>query len=268
MDLAEALDPTRSGTRLATIDLMAKREKDLDAVKTLGEIESQPFRNDVLRQQARHYGAQADKEELEARVGRDVQQRLSTMPEEFSADPVDRMMAAGQAYIDAGAVNKGAEIIQKATAAQASRSSQRASGALAAQRQATQQIQELNFAQGLYENAKTPQEWDMAHQRYKQLRGEDSPFADLPFSPELTANLSRSLMTQKERIELDLRKQADDERKKNFASQDRLRNARITALQAASNVAKQRLTSRLRMEERGVMRLCNPEQSTINYKRN
>jgi len=240
MELAEALSPERSGTRIAAIDLMNKRAKDLDAVKTLQEISSAPLKDELTRAQTRKYTADAAKDEEETAQTRRVMERLQQLPADEMEDPISRLEQIGNVQLEAGAVNAGSQTLQRAAAARASRAQANAAGVRAAAAQTKQELEELNFAQGLYSTARTPEEWEAAHAKYAQVRQQESPFARLPFSPALVEDLSRGLMTAKERAEQTLRQSEIEAREKNYDSQARLRSARIQAITTAERITREK----------------------------
>lgn len=241
MDLASALDPSRSGGRLRVKD-------DLEAAEKTADLALHPLRANLLEAQAEHQLASAGKasseqQKVEAELG--VQQRLMQNLAQGgggeATDPADQLDVLARAALGAGAFNVGGQAAQRAAAIRASQASQGSAAALSAQRKAAADLKELEFAEGLYRDVKTPEGWNRAHMTYQAMRQKPSPFARMQYEPGLPQRLSQSMLSTKDALDLDLKKKANDLQTRNTAAREKTANARSEQLRAATEAIRQRI---------------------------
>lgn len=240
MDAAEALSPVNAGTRLAYVSRLEARKQDLDAAGAMAELSMVPDKQRLLQAQARSHEATAAEKEAEARQQAALLQRLS-QGGEAPQDPVERLLQYGNAALDVGAFNVGSQVLQRAGQMAASSASASAAQALAARRKAQMDLDELRFAEGLIAGVETEEDWNRANTQYELVRGQPSPFANIPFRPGRPAEITQSILTAKDRIELGMREAEAKARQANYASQDSLRKARERAIGTAEKLTKERL---------------------------
>lgn len=234
MDTAEALDPRNSGTRVAAMD-------QVDMAEKMAELGTAPAKQKLYEAQAREAGAKADASELELRQSQQAMRAMQGGTTE-QADPIARLEALGTALTNAGALNKGAAILEKTAAIRSSQQARLTAQATQQRLQSQQQAQALTQAANLYRGVDSPESWDEANTRWKLLHnGQDSPFAHLDYEPGLPQKLADASLSQKEKLEVANKERDDKARDANYKSQDQLRRAKVAQAQAAIDAIKQRM---------------------------
>jgi len=241
MDLAEALDPQRAGTRLATIDQADMAEKMAKIGLMQGDLAMQPAKRRLLEAQARETEADAGTKEHEIAVQKKLAETLARGGSGDAADPISQIEQLAAGAMEAGAFNLGMKATQAATAARENQQQQLAAQALAQQRKAKQDIEELNFADGLFRNVKSPEEWAQAQTTYRMVRGKPSPFAHMQYEPGLPQQLSRSMLSTKDALELKIKEDEQGLRKRNTEAREKTANARAESLRAATERVRQQI---------------------------
>ena len=240
MDLAEALDPQRAGTRLATIDQADMAEKMANIGLLQGNLAMQPAKRRLLEAQARETEADATGKEHEASVQKNLAAALAS-GEGAGLDPIEQIELLASGALSAGAFNLAMKATEAATSARRNEQQQLAAQALAQQRKAKQDIEELNFADGLFRNVKSPEEWDQAQAQFKMIRGKPSPFANMQYQPGLPQQLSRSMLSTKDALELQIKEDEQKLRKRNTEARETTANARAESLRAATERVRQQI---------------------------
>lgn len=103
------------------------------------------------------------------------------------------------------------------------------------QRDNDQRNRQLNYAAGLLDDVKDEQSWAQANMLYSIEFGEESPFANLPFSPELVEKIKDSVTTQRQKSLIEAAEvkadQADEQLRK-IEGQIKLNEARTRLINA------------------------------------
>lgn len=239
MDAAEAISPEQSGTRLAHFDQQKSLQNDLKALNDLADFEGKPAELDYKRALARQANATAQEKEDEAANRRRIVDALGTQAAE--ADPVAQLEKAAGVAASSGALNVAAKLAGKAATIRSSQATRERQQAEQAKRQYEQQMADLSLAERLYSNVKSPEEWAKANDYYKLLSGgKDSPFAQLPYSPDLAQRLTRAVMSTKDRLAADRATEKAAEEKKTAVTTRTANMARAAASNAAANLSKLR----------------------------
>lgn len=210
-------DPKNSGTRLAELDMLRRREADVDAAAKLHEISLQPEKAALLRAQTAHAVAQtgysnaqtrkttaeATKEEADAAAQQKI---LSTwnggVGEERSAsDPADQLEALGQLQLKFGAWKAGTDSITAASQHRQWSASEAAATALALERQGKAALAELQMFGGLISTVTDQASLDAANKTFRLLNNKPSPLEGMQYNPQLIESIPEMLLSEKERID-------------------------------------------------------------------
>lgn len=143
-------------------------------------------------------------------------------PAHGEEDLAGRLETLAEVSMKAGLPEQGADYASKA-------STLRNNASLIKGRENDERNRRLTYAAGLLDNVKDEAGWQQANMLYSIEFGEDSPFANLPFTPELVGKIKDSVTTQRQKSLIDAANvkasQADDELKK-IKSQVELNKAR------------------------------------------
>jgi len=232
-----------SGSRLAHLDQLKTRGMDLDAAKDLLEIGMAPDKAALIRAQARKAAAEASKDEAAATRSQQLARQLQGL--EGNDEPLameDKLDAIANMHFNAGEFNTGSQIAQRASGIRTNNARQLSSTALAEQRAQQNQLRDLELANGIYREVKSPEEWEAAHDKFELLANKPSPFLGLEYNPELPGNLSKAMLSERDKISLDLNKRRTDAAEKNAKSAEAQRNTNMERIRAVTNLVKERLS--------------------------
>lgn len=203
-DLSQVFAPEHSGTRLAEQDARARGKDVLQAYETLGKIAMQPAHQELYTQQARHWKAQADQDELENDAMKNMQREMQEGGP-LSQDPLERLyeisnraQRAGAVKEATGAITAAGQLIQRRAAAE------RAT-AQAEKAQIEGKIKLNDTFANMLGGVTNQSTLDAANQLYQQAFGEPSPLAGQPFNPGKVKALQESTLSSKDRLNAQLR---------------------------------------------------------------
>lgn len=201
---------------------------DLDTAVTLGELSMQPLKQ-------RELTAKVETAETALSQEKAFQQMLARSAEgDQLPDPVARLEQLAAQTINSGLVVKGSEIAKTAAELrqkQAQTASAEATQRLNAIKQAREQTELIGQVFGA---ATDPESWATANALYSMQTGQRSPFADVPFSPELPKRLNEVSLSAKERADLETRRIMQESTKT-------YRDAVLAGNAASREIARERL---------------------------
>lgn len=189
--------PEESGVRLAETDARARGKDVLQAYETLGKIAMQPAHQELYTQQARHWKAQADQDELENSAMQLFRQSMSEQPQQ--QDELEQLFDTSRRAYKSGASKEGAAaataagrlIQQRATAERALSQAELAQ----IQGKIKQQERFANMAGAITDQTSN----DIVAALYKQETGEMSPLEG-KYDPKKAKLFQESTLTANQRL--------------------------------------------------------------------
>lgn len=235
MDLAEAVSPEQSGTRLAERDTIEQALRKTQIIENLNELALAPAKARSYNAMARLHEAQAGIAEQEARSGQDFARILGD-------DPLERL----ETFAGTLSPAKGLKLLEGVATIRQKQSAKALADARTERQVMLRQAQVLDQIGGIYRGADTLEKWKEAHQLAEQLMGEPSPLLQVPFQPGIGTMLSSRMLKEKDRMSLEIQNkqleratQADAQRKRQIDAQMRVLGARERILnQTYENIVK------------------------------
>jgi len=169
---------------------------DLDSAGKLNELSLFPLKK-------REQEIKVDKAETELRHEKQFEQILASTAEGQPVDIPGRLDQLASATAKAGLINKATDLTKAAAEIRAKEAQTAASGA-------TKRLNELKLVQQNAElmgqilgGATDDSSWQMANSLYAMQTGQPSPFAGLPYSPELVQRLTDASLSAKEKAQVE-----------------------------------------------------------------
>lgn len=230
MDLAEAVSPEQSGTRLAELDSLANSLKTTQILSGLNELALAPAKARSYNATARLHEIQAQTAENELQQGRNFAQGLqgANSPE----DVIERIEQFAGTLPPA----KGLKLLEGVANVRARNASADLSGAREELQRARRNIAILDQVGGLYRNADTPEAWQRAHELVKQTLGEDSPYANVPFQPGIGTVLSKATLKEKDRQQLEFDRRRTEATERTQTARNRQIDSQLRVLNAREKI--------------------------------
>lgn len=196
------------GIRQGEIDQQAIVKNLLDAQETLGKIAMQPYEMQRTQAQAQLYGAQANAAQAKAREDQALQeitQRAASQVVQGTsvlemADRVAREAAS------AGYMNRALDIAKDSTTVRQHVASADASVARATLNKLKTQGELAGRFAAILGQVKTAEDWDTANALFTLETNKESPYAGLPYDPELVRRIRDGQLSVKESAELQAKK--------------------------------------------------------------
>jgi len=228
---------TPTGSRLAEQDFWTRKINQLQIQQTMGQLAAQPTERRLLEAQA---GAAELQLKSAERYNTAIEENLKRQAAQVAGEnaPIEldhlynQTTAAAQLAFDAGFPERAAELAAEAANIQ----SRQATAANARSNQALHEYKlisdQANQFLNLLSSAVDQPSWDAAVAQSELITGEPSDLRGTTYDPAVVDNLSRQLMTAKERADLALRKEeraSIDRVRKSNAELQKLREGLVRA---------------------------------------
>lgn len=126
----------------------------------------------------------------------------AAMPQAQPQDPIKRLNNLAELAIGSGLVTKGMKILEETSQIEQRRASQRSSETQASLNAMKMLRDEAENMAQFFGGVKSQQELDMANDLFRFQTGKPSPFANIPYDPEIINSLNQRALSAKERYDL------------------------------------------------------------------
>lgn len=191
--------PEESGVRIADQDARARGKDALQAYETLGKIAMQPAHQELYTQQARHWKAQADQDELENDAMRRMRQEMQGGGP-LKEDPIEALYDIANRAAKAGSVKEATTALQRASQGIQQRAMAERAMSQAELAQINGEIKKRDTFANMLGGVTNQSTLDAMNQMYEQAFGEPSPLQGKPFDPKQVRQLQESTLTAKDRL--------------------------------------------------------------------